>query len=204
MSNLYDTLGVAKDASPSEIKKAYRRQSSKAHPDKGGSEKAQQAVNAAYAVLSDDRKRKHYDETGREQEPNITQQANALLLRLFNELLENDEVADFLGAGRQALKSSTDGLRMNIERGQRRISTIQRKRGKVRRKDAGPNAVDMLIEQKVAQIRAAVGDLAEALEIHQHAIKLLALYESTEPLAEIAPKTIRRPMFFGTDFSFNP
>jgi curved DNA-binding protein CbpA len=196
VTNLYDTLGVAKDASQADIKKAYRRRSSQAHPDKGGSEKAQQAVNAAYAVLSDDRKRKHYDETGKDREPNIDQQANAILLTLFNELLENDEVPDILAAGRMALTARTDSMRMNIEVGKRRIGVIERKRGKVRRKDSGPNAVDMLIEQKVSRLRAAIADLAEGLAVHQHAIKLLDVYESTEPLADfIQQQPFHRPMF---------
>lgn len=49
MSDHYATLGVPRDASAEDIKRAYRRKSSKAHPDKGGSQQAMQRVNAAYA-----------------------------------------------------------------------------------------------------------------------------------------------------------
>jgi curved DNA-binding protein CbpA len=203
--DLYNTLGVAKDASPADIKKAYRRRSSQAHPDKGGSEKAQQAINAAYAVLSDDRKRKHYDETGKDREPNIDQQANAILLSLLNELLESDdEVTDIIAVGRMKLKGRVVSILTNIEMGKSRVSIIERKRGKVRRKDSGPNAVDMLIEQKVSRLKAAIADLAEGLAIHQHAIKLLDVYESTEPLADFVPQAIHRPMYFSAGDYWTP
>ncbi len=61
----YDTLGIKKDASADEIKKAFRRLSRKHHPDAGGSEERFKEINEAYQVLSDSEKRKQYDEYGR-------------------------------------------------------------------------------------------------------------------------------------------
>jgi len=57
----YSTLGVAKNASPDEIKKAYRKLASKHHPDKGGDTTMFQKVEEAYRVLSDPEKRAQYD-----------------------------------------------------------------------------------------------------------------------------------------------
>jgi DnaJ-class molecular chaperone len=60
----YDTLGVDKNASPSDIKKAYRALSLKYHPDRNPDENAKtrfQEINAAYEVLGDDAKRQAYD-----------------------------------------------------------------------------------------------------------------------------------------------
>jgi len=57
-------LGITKDASTDEIKKAYRKQSLKYHPDKNASADAQeifQKVNEAYQVLGDHEKRNEYD-----------------------------------------------------------------------------------------------------------------------------------------------
>jgi len=68
MSSLYDTLGVNKDASQDEIKRAYRKLARQYHPDTNAGDKAAEErfkeVQTAYDVLSDDEKRKAYDRFG--------------------------------------------------------------------------------------------------------------------------------------------
>ena len=69
----YEVLGVDKNASAADIKKAYRKIAIKFHPDRQGDksdaekkeaeEKFKEAAEA-YAVLSDDQKRKQYDQFG--------------------------------------------------------------------------------------------------------------------------------------------
>ncbi|HET6497819.1 MAG TPA: molecular chaperone DnaJ [Coriobacteriia bacterium] len=62
--NYYDILGVKKDASAAEIKKAFRRLARKHHPDAGGSEEKFKEINEAHEVLSDTEKRAQYDQYG--------------------------------------------------------------------------------------------------------------------------------------------
>jgi DnaJ-class molecular chaperone len=61
MSNHYETLGVARNANPDEIKRAYRKLASQHHPDKGGDKEKFQAIQASYAILSDPQQRAAYD-----------------------------------------------------------------------------------------------------------------------------------------------
>jgi len=68
--SLYDTLGVAKTATPDEIRKVYRKLARKHHPDVNpGDKKAEdkfKSISSAYDVLSDAKKRAAYDEFGEE------------------------------------------------------------------------------------------------------------------------------------------
>lgn len=61
----YEVLGVSKDASADEIKKAFRKAAVKHHPDKeGGDETKFKEVGEAYEVLKDAQKRQRYDQFG--------------------------------------------------------------------------------------------------------------------------------------------
>ncbi|MDD7368823.1 MAG: DnaJ domain-containing protein, partial [Berryella intestinalis] len=60
----YKTLGVSRDASADEIKKAFRKLARTHHPDAGGDEARFKEINEAYEVLSDDKKRQMYDQFG--------------------------------------------------------------------------------------------------------------------------------------------
>lgn len=64
-NDYYNILGVDKNASDDEIKKAYRKLAHKYHPDKsGGDAEKFKEINAAYQVLSDKTKRQQYDQFG--------------------------------------------------------------------------------------------------------------------------------------------
>jgi molecular chaperone DnaJ len=64
----YATLGVAREASPDDLKKAYRKQAMQFHPDRNPGDKQAESkfkeVSEAYDVLKDDQKRAAYDRFG--------------------------------------------------------------------------------------------------------------------------------------------
>ncbi|ADI38784.1 chaperone protein dnaJ [Waddlia chondrophila 2032/99] len=70
MTDYYEVLGISKNASSDEIKKAYRKMALKYHPDRNSgdaeAEKKFKEISEAYEVLSDDQKRQLYDRYGKD------------------------------------------------------------------------------------------------------------------------------------------
>jgi DnaJ-class molecular chaperone len=70
--NFYNLLGIAKNASDTEIKKAYRKLAIKYHPDKSPADKKEEytekfkEITEAYEILGDSKKRQIYDQFGKE------------------------------------------------------------------------------------------------------------------------------------------
>tara|TARA_Y100000389_G_scaffold173581_1_gene182859 strand:- start:329 stop:1606 length:1278 start_codon:yes stop_codon:yes gene_type:complete len=90
MTNYYDLLGVAKDASQSDIKKAYRKKAMKWHPDKNQNnrEEAEQKfkeIGKAYNVLSDENSRRNYDQFGEEGLKNMPNMSNFNPFDMFSQ-----------------------------------------------------------------------------------------------------------------------
>ena len=70
-SNLYEILGVEKTCDNNDLKRSYRKIAAKVHPDRckdPGATEAFQKVSHAYQTLSDEGKRRNYDQFGDERE----------------------------------------------------------------------------------------------------------------------------------------
>jgi curved DNA-binding protein CbpA len=106
MRSLYEELGVSPNASPEEIKAAYRRRARETHPDAGGKREEFQKVQHAYEVLGDDERRRHYDETGDDgtQSEQVPKAAQIIA----------QEFATFLSLDGFAQVDPVDALRMRI------------------------------------------------------------------------------------------
>jgi DnaJ family protein A protein 2 len=64
MKDLYEVLGISRNADDREIKRAYRKMAVQHHPDKGGDEQKFKELSEAYEILHDSNKRSSYDNFG--------------------------------------------------------------------------------------------------------------------------------------------
>lgn len=85
----YKTLGINKNATQDEIKRAYRKLAMKHHPDRGGNSEQFKKINEAYDTLKDVTKRQQYDNPQRQQSfrsQNFSQQQNPFAGSPFEDL----------------------------------------------------------------------------------------------------------------------
>lgn len=183
MSDHYSTLGVPADATPADIKKAYRRKAGKAHPDKGGDGKAMAEINRAYAVLGDEQRRIEYDRTGSDGDTKtLADYADEILASLFSEVIEKAGDDNPLTVARGALSQHIAELTQKQAAGQRRIARLGKQRNRVKSK-TGQNLYHALIDAKVDQQEKALESLAVLIERHAAALKALDGYEADDPPA---------------------
>ncbi|HJN38406.1 MAG TPA: molecular chaperone DnaJ [Gammaproteobacteria bacterium] len=119
----YDILGVGRDASEQDLKKAYRKLAMKHHPDRNPgnkeSEKKFKELNEAYSVLSDSSKRQTYDQYGHEA---VNNQGggpgggfNGDFSDIFKEFFGGDFSGGFGGGQRQSRAQPGDDLLYRVE-----------------------------------------------------------------------------------------
>lgn len=175
----YDTLGITPDATADEIKQAFRRRSSRCHPDKGGDAEDMAAVNAAYDVLSDEARRAEYDATGSSAGPgSIQAEARDALLHLFRASIENSD-GDHVGEVRSMLGLHRDGLVKAQSEATRKRARLMRRRGKVRVR-AGENLVHAIIDEQVAALDRQLASMPRGFEVNRLAQEMLESYEMAE------------------------
>jgi molecular chaperone DnaJ len=113
-TDYYEILGVARDASESDIKKAFRRRARETHPDVNGSADAEaqfKAVNEAYDVLSDPQKRRNYDQFGTA-DPRGVPGAGADFEDVFAGFGMEDLFSVFFGGAAGGRRARTEGRDM--------------------------------------------------------------------------------------------
>ena len=169
--DLYDTLGVEREADPAAIRAAYRRRAKQAHPDAGGTAPEFERLNRAKLVLLDPERRRKYDETGKVDDApdDATAKAMNVVVSALDEVLglierrnqdplafdliadARRKVAEKIATGEEHCGQS----RATIAKLKKIIKKFSAKKGKVNR--LGP-----LFEQR---LRAAEDNLAQNLDI---------------------------------------
>jgi len=209
--NPYEILNLPRDATPEDVKKAYRREASAAHPDReGGSSERMAAVNQANDVLSNPSRRKQYDE-GRGTAPEMTlrMKAEAIIMGLFAEVMDTpgNPVHHVFNRVRDAEKKNLATGRQCKEQ----LAKAEKDVGRVRSK--GPkNLFKMVAEQRVAQLKNKIKDIEEDLIIIYEARTVLQEHESDEvaveprrqaTFEEIVSMGLRKPAKSATPYPFD-
>lgn len=198
MTDLYETLGVARDASPEQIRVAYRRLAQDHHPDKHGGDAGRfRAVQAAWEVLRDSERRAAYDRDGFSSDPNqIRQKAEALVADGLAAAMLVDTGAFFVdymdpvGEVAQELASGLKNSKKGEEDARAKRKVVERALGRIKRKE-GHNLAATLLQGKLDEIDAFVSRNLEHQAVLVEAQKVVKEYswEGATPAEKPAPET---------------
>jgi curved DNA-binding protein CbpA len=197
----YDTLGVDKDASEEEIKKAYRKKSAENHPDRGGDPEAMKSIIAAYSTLGNSRKRKHYDQTGEDAGETLSAPEEQIAISFLDQAVQlcaerkhrgsaAEAAIDLLRRSKeyQDVQNAHATLNHAVKWTKRTIKTVKRRN---RRKKHAKTLVLAYLENKHKQYTNDLKETKKVLKHYQLAVDILSSVEMPDELAE---SDLRRDM----------
>lgn len=166
--DLYEVLGVPKDASKADIRKAFKKKALKTHPDRpGGSKEQHQQLVRAKLVLEDDASRARYDATGEEQEagPDPVEKS---FMQLVRELLARTDIQqdDMVKVGLKVVDDTLKEQHNAVLKMQKEVKNLEKKRGRfVTLVPGAQNAFEDVIAGAVAEIQQRIASQQELMEI---------------------------------------
>lgn len=179
----YDTLDVMRDASPEQIKKAFRRKASKAHPDREGGHAVMALINVAYETLSDPVKRARYDQSGQDNlVPPLDHRAMEVIMQMFAQLIQRaPEHEDIIELLKTSIRQNQDGMERKIKEHKSEIAAFGKRLQRLKHKGKGRNFIADFIDQRVRQIGDQISQIEDSLTLGHRAVQLLQDYQDTPP-----------------------
>lgn len=170
--DLYETLGVARDATKDAIKKAFRAKAKQAHPDAGGEPEKFHAIEMAHRVLTDDARRAEYDRTGAtEAEPdNFDAAALSIIGTVVDRFLADEKAKhkDLIAEIRKTLTDEIRQARGSVKEGEKYKARTE----DCRRRTKSPLLVKMM-DAKLRDVAVSLDMLEKQIGVREHALDLL-------------------------------
>jgi len=178
--DLYKRLGIKRNASKADIKKAFHKKAAENHPDlKGGNHAEMSLVNIAYETLKDDAKRHNYDNDFDDLPP-TEQLALSTAIEVFMSCINPNPHADILGAAINNIQKMNQAGRKAIadtHRGSKLYGAILKRLE--RRKGGNKSVLHHAIETEMEKAERSIAQDEHRIEINDMAIEMLKEYKYT-------------------------
>lgn len=177
----YEVLGVAKDATQEEIRKAWQRKAKEAHPDRAGGDDATMAlINTAYALLRDPEARRQWDENRTTGGAMSDEQKAMTLLRgaAYAAIAQCLSGTNPIEAIRAALDGQVGGCQHARIACHRELEALEKMRRRVR--GPQPNFLTDMIDRELEQRRERLPEFDNDERLYELALSMLKEY-SLEP-----------------------
>lgn len=216
--DLYAVLGVARDASEAEIRRAYRKLASENHPDAGGDHEVMAKLNVAKEILLDPARRRRYD-SGQEDLPQASLEAIAagniagLLASLLDHEGIDEKTTDIIEVMTERMRKGQEKNREKIQKMEIEIAVgipekiaktegmLKRLKLKERKRDLPDFLLEILRarrrqqEEAIAHLQQKIKDATEMNELIEVGIEMVSQYGyHTDPKPK-GQGTYRNPFF---------
>ena len=188
MKNLYDILGVAKDATPDQIREAFKKLARQHHPDMGGNEADFKDVQKAYEVLSDPQKKAQYDLTGDfSKKPDVLSQAKAMIGNIFMRVIESEVRGDLVAHVRVSINQNITSATADQKKLRKKIRKLTKYKGRVAKKNKtngdsqDTNMYDSVLSSALNNLNHTDQTITEALKTFHKAVEILNDYTDLTP-----------------------
>lgn len=196
----YAILGLDENATPEEIKKAYKKRAAKHHPDKeGGNSELMQKVNKAYACLSDPGKKAKYDETGTDDPNELTlhqQAANIFMTEIAN-LLTSYYKGNFIKKAKQEISSKLLKIHEQKQKIESNKAFLEFKLSRIKC-NKGEDLIKSILDRNLLALSVNLKLLSEAVEYTTLARDMCDNYESLDKDPEMNLFGLCTPPNFNT------
>jgi len=177
--NHYEALGIDKQATTEEIKKAHRKKAKMNHPDNGGTEDDFREIQLAYEVLVDETKRKRYDNN--EPEPmSINDEAVYFILTILESvIIDIDEkllYVDFVKNMKFAINEELKSAKNQMKKAGKQISLLIKLKKRISFKGKGKNLFIIRIEKEIANLKEFVKSKSRRIKVFELAILIVEDY----------------------------
>lgn len=177
--SLYDILGVKKNASADDIKKAYKGKARESHPDNketGDNEKMQELVRA-YEVLGNGARRSRYDSTGQEDVTPFDVKLTALVQEMFIVIMEKNNLKSLQTA--DIIKVFKDMVQMRLtnilEAEKDHLKKLEKYKLVIERLESA-DAIVKVMKANIDEMELRKELIKEDIKFHTEAIEVLGDY----------------------------
>lgn len=186
----YQELGLKRDATPEDVKRAYRKERTRAHPDKGGTKEKFHAVQRSFEILDDPDRRKRYDTTGDESTPvaDPREQAMSELAGMFVQIVTSVDAdhTNVLSLVKQNIEQAITTNKGQITQFSTSIEKLERALKRVSRKTEGPNVFALFLQNTINANHQSIAQRKALIERAEFMLGVLAEYEYKADLFEPA------------------
>jgi DnaJ-class molecular chaperone len=175
---LYEDLDIDKGATPEIIKKAFRKKAKQTHPDNGGKPDEFRTIAMAYNILSDEEKRKRYDNG---ENPDHINQSNKqervlnMVFAIFNNIVDRNidlvhhNLFDMM---RQNIQANQQNFKSEKDRNQNIIERYNNIIGRIKKNDKSALFIQLL-DDKIKGCNAIIIHLDDNISMCDDALKLI-------------------------------